>query len=332
MHTNYTRQDINQVESIMSVIVDNLKKLHYVEGISESVQFLPYMRPDENYWDDSVKISVNKKILSKTKGTDAFAYEVFKLKMNEGRWFTDNERPNGLLPAVITTKFKEKAEIDNPIGKKIEFHSRVYEIVGVISGIKESVFNESHAAVIVPISSWTRIGFYGEYVARVKEGYQDDFFNDYNNEFKRLTLGVTYIQPNVSELSIRKNKTMLGQVMEQAMIAIPSIFLLIFAFLGTIGQSLLDLKNRTSELAIRFAIGSSKAGLMKTVFLQNLFISACAAVPGIILTLFIYELNANTLSGILITLFVIFLFSAASSWYPEYMLTKINPAEALKKE
>jgi ABC-type antimicrobial peptide transport system permease subunit len=316
----------------MSVIVDNLKKQHYVEGISESVQFLPYMRPDENYWDDSVKISVDKKILAKTKGTDAAAYEVFKLKMDEGRWFTDNERPDGLLPAVITTKFKENAGMDNPIGKKIEFHSRVYEIVGVIPGIKESVFNESHAAVIVPISSWTRIGFYGEYVARIKEGCQDDFFNDYNNEFKRLTSGIASIQPNISELSIRKNKTMVEKVMEQALIAIPSIFLLIFAFLGTMGQSLLDLKNRTPELAIRFVIGSSKAGLMKTVFLQNLLLSAFAAVPGIILTLFIYELNTNTLYGILITLAVIFLFSTTSSWYPEYMLSKINPAEALKKE
>jgi hypothetical protein len=332
LHTSYTYEDMNHVGKEMNHVVENLKKRPYIESLCESVQFIPYMRPGENFWEDSVKIMHGPRILAKTKGTDAEAYKVFKLDLVAGRWFENNERPDGLYPAVVTSQFVEKAELTNPIGTVVQMGSQIYKIVGVLSGLKESVFGESPVAIIVPVNSWKKIGFYGEYAVRIKHGYEDEFYSDYYNELRRSSINFALFEPIVSEMGRWKNGTMTATITEVSLIAVPTLFLVLFATIGTMGLLLLDIKKRIPEFAVRIAIGSSSKEIGHLVLIQNLTISFISAIPGFVLALLIYELTPVHWMAILITWTIMILFSVLSAWYPAWKVSRINPAEALQYE
>jgi ABC-type antimicrobial peptide transport system permease subunit len=266
------------------------------------------------------------------KGADAEAYNVFRLNLIAGRWFENDERPDGFYPAVVTSRFVEKAELTNPVGTIVQMNSQIYKIVGVLSGLKESVFSESPASIIVPVNSWKRIGFYGEYAARIKHGHEDEFYSDYYNELRRSSINFALFEPILSQMSKWKNSTMAGIITEEALIAIPTLFLVLFAIIGTMGLLLLDIKKRIPEFAVRIAVGSSRKKLGQLVLIQNLIISFISAIPGLVLAFFIYEQTLIHWIAILITWTIIILFSILSAWYPAWKVSRVNPAEALQYE
>lgn len=332
IHDGFTSENMSQIGTTMDVIIENLKKRPYVEAISESIQFIPYLRPIENFWSDSLTLSSGNKIYAHIKATDAAAERVFRPKMEQGRWFQDGERPNGKYPAVITAQLAEKAQLDNPIGKTINMGSQAYEVIGVIAGLKESVFVESQETLIAPISSWRRISFYREYAARIQPGYEEEFFADYFKEFKRMGEQSRYVEPILSEMSRWEADTMTKTIMEVAFTTIPTFFLFIFAFLGVMGLNLINLKYRTKEFALRIALGSTRKKIISLILLQNIIISSIATVPGVILALSVYELNAISVRGIVFTIGVILLFAILSAFFPALTMSKMNPAESLKSE
>lgn len=172
---------------------------------------------------------------------------------------------------------------------------------------------------------------YKEYAAKVKSGYEDEFTGEYYKEVKRLMSGIN-LEITTGEMNYFRNLTMTDTVTEVAFLAIPTIFLLIFAFIGTMGLTLLNLRRRIPELAVRIAIGSTHWGLARFVILQNLAISLLAIIPGLIIAAFVYEWNSTTVMAVALAVALILLFSVLSSWYPVRTIGKLNPAIALKHE
>lgn len=332
VHDGFTEQNLTQIGSTMDNIIERLKKRSYVEAISESIQFLPYVRPSENFWSDSLSLSSGTKIYAHIKATDAAAEDVFRPQLEQGRWFEDGERPNGKYPAVVTAQFVKKAGLEAPIGKEVNIGPLAYQIVGVIPGLKESVFEESLESVIVPISSWSKIAFYREYAARVLPGYEDEFYSDYFKEFAHMGALSQYVEPILSSLSKWQIDTMTKTVSEISFTTIPTLFLLLFAFFGTMGLNLIDTKNRTKEFALRIALGATRRAVIQLVIFQNIFISLIAAIPGLVLAILVYEFNLLVLIAIVSTLVIILLFAVLSALYPALTISKMNPALSLKYE
>lgn len=333
MHTSFTREDTQHMSQQMDVVIDNLRKKEYVVAVSQSSNFIPYLRPDENYGGDSIIISPEYKIYANIKGTDQSAVETFDIEMVDGRWFTDDEKPNGHSPAVVTSQFVEMANITgNPIGKTVQVPPHTFQIVGVIAGLKSSVFTDSKAAIVLPLSVTGSISFYKEYVARVKDGYEDEFYSDFYSELSRLSANANKFEPMISDLNRWRNTTMTDTVTQVAFIAIPTIFLLIFAFMGTMGLTLMNLKKDIPELAIRITIGSTNSKLIQLIITQNLLISLIAIIPGCLIALFVYEFSVTNFTTIALSVLLMVLFSILSSLYPAYTIARLSPVEALKYE
>lgn len=332
MHNGYTRENMDQIGYTMDAIIESMKKRPYVQAISESIQFIPYLRPSEYFWGDSLAFSSGHKLYVHTKATDAAAETVFRPKLEAGHWFEDGERPNGKYPAVVTAQLVEKAGLNDPLGKTINCNNQVYEIVGVIAGLKESAFEPSMEAIIVPISSWQRISFYREYAIRILPGYEDDLYDDYFKEFTRMGGRTQFVEPILSDLSQWRSDTMTRTITEVAFATIPTVFLVVFAFFGTLGLNLMDTKARTRELALRIAIGSNRGKVVKLLLLQNILMSSLAAIPGLIVAFYAYELDTITVTAIVTTLGIILLFSILSALYPAMMISRMNPAQSLKYE
>jgi ABC-type antimicrobial peptide transport system permease subunit len=114
---------------------------------------------------------------------------------------------------------------------------------------------------------------------------------------------------------------------------IPTVFLFIFAFLGTFGVVWMQSKKRISEFGLRIAFGCTPARMMRSVIFENLKLTTFAMLPGLIVIANLYafapkgwEWSAAVGAAIVI----MWLFSAVSAWYPAWKAAKVPPVEALR--
>ena len=318
----------------MDAVKDKLEKKPYVTGICESYNFIPYTRPTEYYWEDSVSFVSGKKLYAHLKCTDEAAEKVFRPDIIQGRWFRDGERVNGLYPVVITKQLAEASEISDPVGKTIYMGSHAFTIIGVISGIKEEVLVDAPPSIIIPIKVMLPTGSTGlseELAARIKPGYEDEFANDFYHEFN-----LQWDEDDKTELYFRscsddKKSTMEKAVIGVAVTALPALFFLLFTLIGTIGVNLMDLQERKHEFALRISCGSTKRKAISLLLWQNIILTGISTIPGIAIALCIYPLaTALPVAGFALALALVL--SLLCALYPTFIILKMKPAELLKEE
>jgi hypothetical protein len=321
---------VNSAKESLKVIDDNLKKLPFVEYTAKTSSLAPYLRPNESYRSDSIRVD-EKRLQVFIKSSDEWGASVFNLKMEEGKWLSDHPMEDGSDPVIITRQFADKAGWTGVIGKKITLRSRTYTVVGMVAGLKQQPFEPSPAAIVVPTYVMDGSGFYSEYVAKVKNGEQAAFYDACNKEFKRL-ISNKRVEPLVSDLRMRKEASMINATAGIVLQAIPTLFLLIFAFIGAFGIYWLYSRKRQKEFAVRMAMGSTGQQLIGIVVMESLLITGIALLPALLLSIFIYEYAMVHVAGVSVTVCTMLLFSLISAWYPAWKVSRMNPAEALQYE
>jgi ABC-type antimicrobial peptide transport system permease subunit len=113
---------------------------------------------------------------------------------------------------------------------------------------------------------------------------------------------------------------------------VPAVFFLIFGFIGSLGLFWLNTKKRIRELALRRAVGSTKTQIFNQVLYESLILTLLAALPGVVLSFFIYDFRVTEIIGIGASLLIMLLFSVFCAWYPAYKASMISPAESLHYE
>lgn len=322
----------NDVKQQMRQVVHNLRQRPYVIAISASYGFLPYLRPSEFYGNDSVTIDQHK-IAVAFSGSDESGWQVLRPVLIEGEWIVDHTLSDGSYPIVITRQLADTMRWEQTVGRRIWRGPRPYTVVGMIEGMKVDPFDESIPAVVV--SGELEMGdygsMYGEYGARLIPDMQEEFFKDYIQEFRK-SVTLPNVEPSMGDLNKKKNditvKTTLGLVFR----LIPTAFFLIFGFIGTFGLFWLYSRKRVEEFALRRAVGATKNRLVGMVITESVVLTLLAAVPGLLLAVFIYSWDFVVLLGILATLAVMLLFSVFSAWYPAWKVSRVSPAEALHNE
>ncbi len=324
-----TKEQQNIAES-MNVILDNLRREPFVEAITESFGFTPYMRMDSDYAQvsDSVKID-GKTVLAVIKTADKETEKVFNPSLEEGTWFTSEKLEDGTYPAILTRQLVDKLGWKKAVGRKLNM-KHTFTVIGVISGVKQEVFSVSPPSIIVEKGVLFNLLHFCECCAKIKPGYESEFFNKFNHEFQRLSLNTDAILMYFDMEDLKKS-SMSDVVSDIAMQVIPTLFLLFFTFIGTLGLSLLNSKKRKIEFATRLVVGSTKCALLFFVFGENLILTMLASLPCIMLALFIYEWTIVHVIAFVITLLIMILFSMLSAWYPAYRVFRSNPVDAMRE-
>ena len=205
-----------------------------------------------------------------------------------------------------------------------------FTVVGIIAGIKQSVFADSPESIIVPKEIVSRYG-YNECCAKIKPGFEDEFHACFSREFKRMGLANKAVQ-TCSSMEDSKIGSMYDTVSSIVMQVVPTSFLLLFAFIGTFGLFWLNSKKRKVEFALRVVVGATRNRLVSLVVLESLILSVMAALPGILLFCFVYEWTTVHVMAVGITFVIMVLFSVFSAWWPAYQVSKVNPVEAMRDE
>lgn len=319
------------VSKNMDVIVEYLKKEPYVESITGSYGFTPYMRWDSDYEyiSDSIRVD-GKSVRVVTKMVDEETEKVFEPELVEGTWLTEDALEDGSYPAVITRQLADKLGWEKAVGRKI-ITDHTFTVVGVISGVKQRVFSDSPAAIMIHDGFKHASLRYREFCAKIKPGAHDDFFLSLNREFKRFSLEEKAVLVYDAMEGLKKN-TMIRVISNIGMQVVPTAFLMLFAFIGTFGLFWLNSKKRRTEFALRLVLGSTRRRLVKLVIMEGMILSVMATLPGILISFFIYEWTMVQGVAIAVTFFIMLLFSMFSAWYPAYLVSRLDPAETLRGE
>ena len=329
-YTKYAdRVDINKA---FYSVFKNACSWEQVEYAAETSNLVPYLRPPENYWKDSLKIGENK-YGAYIKFADPEAQQIFNIKITEGTWLRPLD--NGAEPIVISQQLADIIDCHGtPVGLTVyDSFNRSFTVVGVFPGIKESPFTPSDPAIIVPLSSFrSKNGVYRECVFKIKTGTLPKFSTRLYNECRRLIPKFNKINISILEIDYYKSKAMFPVTSRLKLMVLPSIILLLFAFVGSFGLLMLDMRRRTVEFGLHRAVGATRRSIVRTVILQNMILTAISSIPGIVLLPVVSGFTLSCLYALLSTIGTMFFFSFISAAYPAWKVSIIAPADILREE
>lgn len=308
--------------------LNKMKEKECVESIAATVDILPYQNNGQFQNKDTLNID-NQKIISFIKISDAAGYNVFKPNLVEGNWLHDEQLADGTYPAVVSKQLVDRVNWLSSLGKQIRYDGRTFTIVGVISGIKYLPLDSPFPAIILPLRAYNYAG--SEFTIRIKPGEDDAFLREAYIEFRKA-FPEKQSTPLIEKVDQWKMSHLVDTILGFSLQIIPSTFLLIFSFIGTFGIFWMYSQKRKREFALRLALGSTPHSLSRFVLCEGLFLTLAAIIPGLIIFCLTYEFLPVNLIVLGITLAIMFLFSAFSSWYPAHLVSRINPAETLHYE
>ena len=310
-------------------MVNNFRSLPSVDIVSFGKKgALPVIN---NYVQDSVGYQNHKRI-ALIKYCDANYYRIFQPKLSEGSWFGD-QTPEDIAPAVITQKLADNLGITgNILGQVIQYNNRPFKVIGVVKAYKERDVENMVPVIFMPLSLLDITDISMEYIVKCKKGNESAFVKDFLAAFKR-DMPQDRVSPIILDLAKFRNTINFYGFFQVYIMVIPTIFLVIFAFLGTFGLVWIQSKKRMGEFGIRTALGSSPVRLQWDIIAESLILTNLAMIPGYIMIINLYAFAPKGwewFAAVGASIVLMWLFSIISAWYPAWKTSKVQPVDALR--
>jgi len=333
-----TEEDWDDFDAKGKMIENRMLSSNYVEAIHLGFYSVPLNRSSSNNFQDSLTYN-NEKYKFYIKTSDDKFPAVFKPKMIAGTWYKDEAFTDGVYPAVVTKTLVEKLGVTDPIGMKLNYEGRDFRVTGVTYDFKTFIYDKATPTAILAASAFegTRFERNAETAILVKEGQMKNFVNLFWKEAMAAFPGKGH-QPFAFDMEDINKDSNIRTYLMLLITIIPTLFLIVFAFLGTFSLMYRQSKKSTGEYGLRIALGSSQNNLRKFVFAQSCLLTSIAMAIGCLISVNLYlvifpEVEVVTfIIAVLSTIVLMFLFAIISVWYPAYTAAKIQPAIALKQE
>lgn len=195
---------------------------------------------------------------------------------------------------IYETLFPKK---DDPCGKFIEINGIYYRVVGVNETTGNmSVNGQSETSVVIPFSTMqqnynrgNRIDMLG-YTA--KKGYS---ISQVEKDVERIVKQAHAIHPDDEQAVIRVNAEAMFSMMDNLFTGIRVLGWLVglgTLLAGAIGVSnimMITVKERTTEIGIRRAIGARPSDILQQILLESMVLTTLAGMAGISFAVFLLD-------------------------------------------
>ena len=319
-----------KINKEMEFMLNELRAIPYVEGVSVNSNLTPHLRPSEYYANDSVAIN-GQKLQVHLKWADKAALDMFDIPLKEGSWFAENRQvlADGSVPVIVSQQFMDDIPHETGIARKLTFKNKEYTIIGIVEGVKEGSFSLPLPTVIFPFEEMP--DNVQECIVKVKSQYRKDFYAECLRIFNKLDIK-NEAELVVADIRLYSEGNSLNDKLGIAVQTLPVFFLFTFAFIGTFALFWIRSQKKAKEYALMIALGRTPDQMRKSVILESLAVTLLAAVPALIIAFFIYEWTWLHVIAIGCTILIMILFAVFSAWYPAYKVSRINPAEVLHYE
>lgn len=268
--------------------------------------------------------------------------DVMRITPLSGRWFEKGDEDLHWKPMVINERLaRHLFGNENPVGKKFPLASDgepERRVIGVVRDYRQNgeFSGATHYYFEYIVTKDTNMQMYSELVFRVQPGTQADFSERLQ---KRLHAEYSQATYNIKPLSAMRVSSLQTTLVPLLIVVVIAVFLLLMAALGLIGVLWQNVSRRTREIGLRRAVGAGVrdiyAQILGEVFVLMSFalLLGTAVVMQVPLLGLLQEVALSTyVSGLLISLAVMYVLALACGLYPAVLAVRIQPTEALHYE
>jgi putative ABC transport system permease protein len=277
------------------------------------------------------------------------------ISTSRGVWFDQNDIDTLNHVALIGNNVaKNLFGAADPIGKSIRINNLPFQVIGILSSEKGSLFSgDLGDLVIMPSSVAAKqlqgIDYYSVFIVKYNEQYDINFVKSRITNVLMANHGIT--DPNRADFQINTQDDLLSLLGN--ITAILSIFLtsiaaisLVVGGIGIMNIMLVSVIERTKEIGLRKAVGATDGDILLQFLCESVILTFFGGALGIALGAglsFLAYLAVNKFGGIAwgfsLPLSAVLLAAAVSSFiglvfgiYPARQAARKNPIEALHYE
>lgn len=303
----------------------------YIEGI--------YLR-STSY--DEIVVGGNKKSLALAAVTQGYG-EISKLSVTFGEDFSEDDMESGRRVVVLGANVASEnfGSPEAAIGETIRKGDYRYEIIGVLDKKSEGLQGLSpDESVFLPYETAKVDGILNEY--QVPQGVALATSTEVIDQaMKRLQSSLDYLLENSSVYLIEDAGGRIDAAMASArtmkllLISVAAIVFLVGG-IGIMNVLFVSVKERTREIGILKAIGTSKRDILLQFLLESVGIGIFGGVIGVMLSYVALPLMrytdiavAPSVTGQIAALTFAILTAAVFGFYPAYKASELKPIDAL---
>jgi len=264
----------------------------------------------------------------------------------QGREFTDQDNLQSPDVAIVNESFVRRFYPNqDALGKRYKsyegnFAGHVYEIVGVCKDFKTYGPQDPVAPLALhPVSQLTKgdPNYFGSIIVRFKAKPDD--------ADGMLRRALAKVDPSLTIVHLRSMDTQFSQtlVQEKLIARLAVVFALLaltLAAVGLYGVTSYTVAQRTGEIGIRMALGSTRFGIIRLVLrgvllhtgLGLLIGIPCALAAGYLLRDQLYELHWYDPVSLIGSILILSTCALAAGLIPAYRAASIQPMQALRVE
>ncbi|HZM01632.1 MAG TPA: ABC transporter permease [Candidatus Saccharimonadales bacterium] len=264
-------------------------------------------------------------------------FNVVKVKLLQGRSFGDEDRLGSEPVAVVNATFARRfLPPENPAGLRFKdtTDDRWLTVVGCVPDVLTYGKDRREAVYYLPMSQHPQTGM--NVLLRGKAGSPLSWAKVVDAEVTRLqpdqpTSGAATVQQELDGVD--------GGAMDSLLMGMCGAAALFLAAVGIFGLVTLSVNQRTKEIGIRLALGSSKGGVVMAVLKQTLPQIGAGLVVGLLLAVALVRILVSVLPATITepwvyiaVVMVLGSVSVTAVLLPAIRDAKVQPMEALRYE
>lgn len=310
------------------LVRQKLKTYPEVEAFSFHSSNMPYSFSSSNNNYSYKKNQAMSEIMS----VDPSYPEVLKMKLSEGRWFTEGDKVQKIKPIIITQFLKDKLfGTENALGKIIGENDGRRQVIGILSHFKfENDFQSEAACIIQPLETWP-----SDMLVRVKPGTTVETEAKLSKDLVQLGKDWSVEVQHLDNMKANKNRLIWVPIL---ILLIVCGFLIFNVALGLFGVLFQTISRRKQEIGVRRAIGATKSHILWHFVGETTVITTFGIILGIFFAIQFPLLNVFDIDGfvyvmgIVLAIISIYALVIACAIFPSKQASEIYPAIALRED
>jgi predicted permease len=278
-------------------------------------------------------------------------FQVLRIPILSGRAISESDTPTSLPVTVVNVDFaREFFNEQNPIGRHIHNENHAYTIVGVVANVAkrpgvsgdaplatEPVFYLPAAQMPQGLVNVAHVWFQPSWIVRTAGPVQ--------GLTAAMQAALAQVDPDLPFSGFHSMNDILAENLvyqraEVVLLAVLAGLALLLSAVGIYGLVSNLIVQRTREIGIRMALGSSIRQAMTDVGRAGVVAAGCGLVSGLALSFAAMRVLRSELYGVrdydpltfICVPLVIAVIAAAASFLPTLRITRIDPAVTLRME
>lgn len=241
------KNDLKQINGVLDVAVSNLE-IGYGVGSSTSVE----------------SISNKKKVQAQIVFSETNFLDILDIKMIQGRNYSDHLATDTISSILMNKSASEGFGFKNPIGEKINFWGKNYEIIGIVDDFNIKGFREKVQPMVFPHFS-TRAWLEKVYI-KINPEQTEHILKELESYWNQnITTEYPFTYDFVDKAFARTYQEYINQ---NNIFTVLNIVVVCIALFGLFALASYSMERRMKEIAIRKTLGASVETLLKNLSLQ----------------------------------------------------------------